>query len=156
MVDKDEDVNELKWVVSTLEQQIHFLFLYFDWFRCHQNHVLFFFPPECNLFETFLIVVSSRLILPRKHAPKIFFPYWKEGWTWVSFCLLAGFQAQQLENLHWPFLFPERCSAQWSFPSSLGCSGPFLPRTFLELGPGLERPLPCDATHLPGTPACVP
>ena len=76
---------------------------------------LFFFS-ECNLFETFLIVVSSRLILPRKHAPKIFFPCWKEGWTWISFCLLAGFQAQQLENLHRPFLFPERCSVQWGRP----------------------------------------
>lgn len=76
----------------------------------------YFFFLECNLFETFLIVVSSRLILPRKHALKIFFPCWKEGWTWISFCLLAGFQAQQLENLHRPFLFPERCSVQWGRP----------------------------------------
>lgn len=64
--------------------------------------IMCLFCSQCNLFRKFLIVVSNRPSLPRKHAPRILFCVGRKV-ELVSFCLLAGFQAQQFENLCWLF-----------------------------------------------------
>ena len=143
MVDRDEDVNKLKWVVSTLEQQIHFLFLYFDWFRCHQNHVLFFFSPQnviCS--KLFWLWFQVDRFFPENTLPRFFSLVGRKGELGFPFAYLLVFKLNNLRIYTDLFCFLRDVLYSEAGPSSLGCSGPFLPRTSLAGPWGRSGPSP--------------
>lgn len=152
MVDRDEDVNELKWVVKLSSKCI---FLYFDWFRCHSNHVLFF-SPECNCSKLFWLWFQVDRFFPENTLPRFFSLVGRKGELGFLFAYLLVFKLNNSENLHWPFLSPERCSVHEAGPSSWGVAVHSFPRTFSSWAPEAGEAPPLWRTHLQGTRVCVP
>lgn len=89
-----------------MEQLIRFFLLYFDCFKCHQNHALILFHHViCS--ESFWLWFQIDQAFPENTFPG-FFPV-LEGRVNLSFILpTCWFQSKQLENLNWHFLISER------------------------------------------------
>lgn len=131
-----------------MEQLIHFLFLHFDCFRCHQNHVFILFHHvicskvvDCG----FKLTKSSQ-----KTRSQDSFLCWKEGWTWVSFYLLAGFNLSSLKIYIDSFWVLRDQSVQWRRPFFLGGQRV---RSFLGPVPSWTLRL---KHHLPSSPGFHP